>query len=144
VGVGRLFKFFQEMGDYVNPDDGVSNAGYHHVIVWSGGILGTLFAVVLSGFIFRGGPGHKPLPPKVLLAPLIFFAMGAVFRSATACTFAPSRFLQGPAGRKWMKLIGTESIVTARVVCSIFTLIFLSFLGLMAWAVWSDIQRGML
>jgi hypothetical protein len=40
-----------------------------------------------------------------------------------ACLFAPREFLTGPVGQKWMKLIGTKSVLVARIVCLIFGLI---------------------
>ncbi|QDV39306.1 hypothetical protein [Tautonia plasticadhaerens] len=43
-----------------------------------------------------------------------------------------------------MRLIGTESVAVARLVCLGFMLLFLGFVWMMAWAVWSDFQRGML
>ncbi|QDV39305.1 hypothetical protein [Tautonia plasticadhaerens] len=44
--------------------------------------------------------GDDDFEPKNLLSPVIFFMIGAVLGSATACTFAPGRFLRGAAWRK--------------------------------------------
>lgn len=47
---------------------------------------------------------------------LFVYAFAAV---SLGCLLAPSSFLLGPAGKRWMQLIGTTSLSTARVVCVI-------------------------
>jgi hypothetical protein len=137
----QLYNFYREMGDRVHPDDRVSDSRYQHVIVGSG-VVGAVFAVILGVLIFRVGPAHVPLTPKVLMARLVFIATGAVLGAAAAFTFAPVRFLRGRSGRGWMRLVGTERPVIARIVCSICTLLFLGFLAGMAWSAWSHARRG--
>ena len=73
--------------------------------------------------------------------PLMFAVEGMVFGVSVACLFAPREFLTGPVGQKWMRLIGTESIVAARIVCLLITLLFSGFIALVAWGAWSDLQR---
>ena len=138
----RIIAFFEQMGEYLPPDGG-EGGGYHHVIVASGGLVGAAFSM-LGLWLLGNLVGDGKFEPKHLLSPVVLFMMGAVLGTATACTFAPGRFLKGTAGRKWMRLIGTESVAVARLVCLFFMLLFLGFVGLMAWAVWSDYQRGML
>ncbi len=53
------------------------------------------------------------------VAPVLFGVGGAFFGIAIACLFAPRDFLAGLVGRKWMKLIGTENILVARIVCAL-------------------------
>jgi hypothetical protein len=55
---------------------------------------------------------------KMIVGPPIFMTVaGFCFGVAAACLFAPSSFLLGPLGRKWMKFIGTQSVPLARLVC---------------------------
>ena len=53
----------------------------------------------------------------------MFGAVGLVFGVAVACLFAPSSFLTSSVGQKWMKLIGTKSVLAARIVCLILALL---------------------
>jgi hypothetical protein len=138
----QIISFFEAMGEYLSPDDG-EGVGYHRVIVAAGGVVGAAFSLI-GLCLLVSLAGEEEFRPKYLLRPVVFFMMGAVFGTATACTFAPGRFLRGAAGRKWMRLIGTESVAVARMVCVCFMMLFLGFVGMMAWAAWSDYQRGML
>lgn len=52
-----------------------------------------------------------------VLFPLLGAAAGLLWGAALASAFAPRAFLLGPVGRKWMRLIGTRSVLGARVVC---------------------------
>jgi hypothetical protein len=36
---------------------------------------------------------------------------------ALGCLFAPSDFYAGPVGQRWLRLVGTQSVTAARVVC---------------------------
>ena len=52
----------------------------------------------------------------ILSLGLVWFYLFA--GAALGCLTAPSSFLCGPAGRKWMKLLGgTRNLPTHRVVC---------------------------
>jgi hypothetical protein len=140
----QLFDFFSSIENYVEPDAEGIGSRFHRFIIILSGLCGVVLAVVFTFVIFALRPEGQPFPPKYLLAPAIFFMFGVISGVSVSCTFAPSSFLNGPAGRKWMKLIGTESVVVARLVCGCFTILFLGFIGVMIWAVWSDIQRGLM
>jgi hypothetical protein len=53
--------------------------------------------------------------------PFALFAVGA----GIGLLFAPRRFLEGPYGERWLKLVGTRHIPSARCVCYVFLLGFL-------------------
>lgn len=53
---------------------------------------------------------------------------GYLLGMAVAVLFAPSSFLSSESGRRWLEMVGTKQIWTARVVAAIFTLFGLAFL----------------
>ena len=98
---------------------------YHRRIVFVGGcfaalgvILGLITSVVMASDV-KSGKDMK----GVILAPVMYGAGGFVFGMAIMCLVAPRAFLTGPVGRPWMKLIGTERVLVARIVCLLFGLI---------------------
>ena len=145
----QLLGFFHEASRYTAPDDlavreagddGPRHSSFHRRIVALGALLGVIGAglgVAMIANIDRA-PGRDRT--RILLAPLVFAAMGTIFGAAVACLFAPRGFLAGPVGRKWMQLIGTESVAAARVVCFLFMLLFAAILGVLAWAAWADMH----
>jgi hypothetical protein len=56
------------------------------------------------------------------MLPPAFGIAGFAFGTSLACAAAPRSFLAGPAGRPWMKLIGTKSVAVARAVCLLLAL----------------------
>lgn len=74
-------------------------------------------------FLALSENGGQSEGAEILLAPVLFGAAGLLFGAAVACAFAPRSFLTGPAGRKWMKLIGTRNVLAARIVCLVLALI---------------------
>jgi hypothetical protein len=53
--------------------------------------------------------------------------------ASLACLTAPSDFLRGPAGKKWMKALGgTRSILTHRIFCLFGTLPAITLLAALA------------
>lgn len=159
----QLFKFFAELPKYVSPDeahlrelgvDAARHASFHRRIVRSAVIAGCLGAGLGISLIAVGArtdnKDTRSVPANrsdnsgasVLLAPLLFAAMGIVFGTATGCLFAPRAFLEGPGGQRWMRLIGTQSILVARIVCLCFTLLLLAFICLMTWAAWTDMRSA--
>ena len=132
-----LFDFYAKAGDYATPDpsalarageSGRRHSGYHKRIVLVscifgvlGAVPGIIFLVVAAG-VAKAGNDLIGL----LFAPFMFGAAGLLFGVAVACLFAPRDFLTGPLGEKWMKLIGTKSVLVARIVCLIFGLIIMA------------------
>ena len=148
----QMLRFLGGASKYASPDeDAIAQAeseaprqvSFHKRIVAisvSFGLVGGACGVGL--LIFAAGQKTAAKDAgTLLLAPLIFAVAGLVFGVAMACLFAPRSFLTGPVGQKWMQLIGTQSIVVARVVCFLFTMLLVGFISLLVWATWSDSQR---
>jgi hypothetical protein len=114
-------------GDPADPQ-GQRHARYHKRIVAVascfavlGVILGLLTAVMMVSNA-KSGEGTR----GVLLAPVIYGVGGFVFGMTIMCLFAPRAFLTGPVGEPWMKLIGTRSVLVARIACLLFGLVVLT------------------
>ena len=65
--------------------------------------------------------GLRNPPPSVdtrvfLYLPPVAGAMGAVVGVGFACACAPTRFLNGPLGARWLRLIGTRNVPMARAI----------------------------
>jgi hypothetical protein len=93
------------------------------VLAWQEGTEGKEDAFVYMAIVF----------------PLALAVAGLLFGVAAACAFAPRKFLAGPVGRKWMKLIGTKSIAAARLVC-LAVVLGVSLIATVA--VWSFVNRS--
>jgi len=126
-----LFDFFRGASDYVHPDPaaldqagetGPRHAAYHQRIVWISsacGMIGAILGIMTSVGLVQSDKSGR----GVLLAPFMFGAAGLLLGAATACMFAPRAFLTGPLGQQWMKLIGTKSVLVARMVCGVWGLL---------------------
>jgi hypothetical protein len=132
IKIYELYRFFEEALTYARPDeadleDTGAEAPYqlrvHRRIVLVSALFGLLAAGGGSLYLIQEGNAAQHLDSKLLLAPFLFAAGGLLLGVALACLFAPRRFLESPVGRKWMGLIGTESIFVARLVCLILTLV---------------------
>ncbi len=129
-----LFSFFHNASDYVTPEHAAleqsgefreTHASYHRRIVQVScifGVLGAMAGIALSISTALNEENAR----GVLLGPFLFGAAGLLFGVAVACLFAPRKFLTGPMGDKWMKLIGTKNVLAARIVCLIFGLIIVA------------------
>jgi hypothetical protein len=148
----QLLGFFDSAAKYATFDrqsiaeaEVVRSASIHRRIVLAGACFGLIGAGLgIAMLAVFGGKALEKEGAKVLLAPLMFAAEGTVLGAATAILFAPRWFLTGPAGQKWMKLVGTQSVLSVRIVCSIFLLLLVAIVVVMSWAAWSDMQRGLL
>ena len=58
----------------------------------------------------------------ILMAPFLAGIIGILEGVAVTCLFAPRAFLVGPVGQKWMSLIGTKSVLGARITCAVLIL----------------------
>jgi hypothetical protein len=147
----QLMSFLGGAADYISADKeclneagevGPKHRRYHRVIIATCVFFGLIGFVIGVAFIIAL-PNHKHEAKdfgKYLLAPLIFLVEGLIFGVSLACSFAPTSFLKGPVGRKWMQLIGAESVLVARIVCLIITTLFLSFFAVVAWGAWLDMN----
>ncbi len=129
-----VFSFIRELvttarsplpaGQLPDSDQAVA-AAYHRRIVRVGGafaVIGVSVGVFSSAvLVIRGGFGIGI--GAILVTPPAYGAGGFLYGMAVACLFAPRAYLAGPAGQRWMRLIGTESVAVARVVCFLFWLI---------------------
>ena len=114
-------------------ESGQRHSAYHKRIILVSsvfGILGAAIGIIASIALAVDAKSGKDIK-GVLLTPFMFGAGGLLFGVAVACLFAPRDFLTGPLGKKWMKLIGTKSVLVARIVCLIFGLVILApFVGI--------------
>lgn len=138
-----LFDFFSKLGEYADPGPEGAGSRYYRFIIVFAGISGLVVSAIYTWVIFSGWADGQSLPLRAIFAPAIFFAIGAVGAVSVSCAFAPSSFLQGP-GKKWMRLIGTEKLVVARIACGLLSALFLGFIALTIFSAWSDHQRGLL
>jgi hypothetical protein len=148
----QIFRFFGEATTFALPADdavreagteGAKHASFHRRIV-AVAVLGGVVGAGLGTAMLASGGGKAPERDgaMLILAPRLFAAIGLIFGVAVACLFAPRAFLAGPVGRRWMELIGTQSVFVARLVCAIFTLLMMGIVGLMIWVTWMEMQRG--
>lgn len=150
----QMIHFFDKAGEYAAPDsDKVAAAGedapryvsYHKRIVVVSAIFGLLGAAAGLVFLYFAATGKAPAKEsdsgKIILAPVMFGAMGLIFGVSLMGLFAPTAFLNGPVGEKWMQLIGTKSTLFAKFLCFLVTMLFAAFLALMCWGAWADIYR---
>lgn len=69
----------------------------------------------------------------VFIAPFTLGGAGATLGLCIACAIAPTEFLEGPAGAKWMSTIGTRNVTVARIACIVLGLLITGLLGMMTW-----------
>jgi len=109
-------------------DDAELHSTYHRTIVLMGGVfalVGALASVFFVAQLLHEG-GDQIRIKMIVGPPLMLTFAGFCFGVAVACLFAPTTFLAGPLGRKWMKFIGTQSVPMARVVCFLVCLALLA------------------
>jgi hypothetical protein len=63
----------------------------------------------------------------------MFAAAGLGFGVAVGCLQAPREFFATPAGRKWMRLVGTRNVTVLRVICVIVTATIVALVGIAAY-----------
>jgi hypothetical protein len=99
------------------------------------GVLGVLFGLAFLVMLIGEADTVRRLKAAIF-APILFGLTGGLLGSCMACVFAPRNFLTGPAGRYWMKRIGTGNPTVARVVCLILGLLVAGFFALLGWMLW--------
>lgn len=104
----------------------IRDARYHRRIV----IVGTCFGAVSSALTTI--VTVRFLIPSLFTISGIFRLWAAILGSAiigftfglaVMVLFAPTGFLSGKVGRRWLKLAGTDSPTTARTLCAVIILI---------------------
>jgi hypothetical protein len=132
MGIFRLFRFFTEARQYAQLDpEQLRQAGasaprhqsYHRRVVWTSAIAGLVVATIGTLGLLNDKPANDRDARLVYYAPFLFGAAGMLLGVALACMLAPTEFLTGPMGSRWMALIGTKSTGAARFVCLLIVLI---------------------
>ena len=59
-----------------------------------------------------------------------FTSAGLALGVAIGCLRAPRDFFTSPAGRGWLRLVGTRSITALRVICSVVVAVILPLAGI--------------
>lgn len=86
-------------------------------ITWSCAIVGAIAGTGL--ILLAASQGERVQKNALLLAPGIFGSLAYSVGIAFAFLFAPTDYLESESGQKWLKLVGTKTIPSARVVCGI-------------------------
>lgn len=128
MALSQISKFLEEAAGYIHPDaEAVDPADeraevairFHRRIVIVAATFGLLAAIVgTTGILLESkkeGEGLKTL----FVGPPVFGVIGILEGVALSCAFAPREFPAGPLGKKWMTLIGTQSVAVARIVCAV-------------------------
>ena len=85
-------------------------------------LAGIAYGIAAIGYAvseFRGNDPGKSIQallfgiPFAIVVPVAFYFYG----TSMALLFTPSAFLQGPIGKKWLKIAGVKSPIAARVLC---------------------------
>jgi hypothetical protein len=133
MAVSQFLDFLKSATGYVKPEaadleeaGGIESpaARYHTRVVIAAAVCGVIVSIAGTvGAVME--KGSKNDLKMLLLAPLIFGIAGILLGVAGTCLMAPNEFLTGPVGRKWMALIGTKSVLVARIACGILVVIVL-------------------
>ena len=126
----RIFAASKESGEESQLDQ-----KYHTRIVR----VGLVFCVIgmiaggVASVSLANEPDAQTQPTKLARLPLLGAATGFLFGLAIMCVFAPRAFMTGPVGQKWMKLIGTKSVLLARFACLVFGVLGLAVMFGLGW-----------
>ncbi len=69
----------------------------------------------------------------VLVAPFSLGAAGSALGMCLACAAAPTEYLKGPSGEKWMSMIGTQNVTVARIACLVLGVLITAMFSVMTW-----------
>jgi hypothetical protein len=117
--------------DLAKADSSAPASGYHRIIIAAGLVCFASTVALLTASLIALGP--DPWLEKPLGA-VMFVILGTLLGIALACTFAPSSFLNGPTGQKWLDFIGTRNVLAARAVCVVVTVLLGAFFAFALWA----------
>src|SRR5262249_42250654 len=152
----KLIAFFQAALRYVEPDeDAIEEAGVNkdRYIRWHKRFvnIARLFGLLVGSAALAWGVvalinERDTLEPKhyyaLLLSPFVGAMTGIALGAIFACLIAPSDFLRGPLGRKWLDFVGTRNILVSRFVCLIAFVIVLLFANLFVVYPFMAMQQG--
>lgn len=115
------------------PDNGHPYSKVIAVSSWLGATLGAILGICILVFLFNNVETRKEMK-AAFAAPLLLGGTGYLFGMATAFMFASSSFLLGSSGKKWMEMVGTKTVGSARVVCAVFSLLAIGLFSVLVWA----------
>ena len=130
MALSPLLDFLKAATGFIRPDaTAVDEAGessvvaarYHRRIVVIAGVCGLIAAIAGVTGALMAPPNEKEMK-MFLMAPLLSGIAGILEGVAVTCLLAPQAFLVGPVGQKWMSLIGTKSVLGARITCAVLAL----------------------
>ena len=85
------------------------------------GICGLLLGLALS--LVQCVQGAPRCLEGLLRVPPLCGVIAVFFTLAVACLVVPGDFLEGPFGQSWMRIIGTKTVLGARIACLLFVLV---------------------
>lgn len=111
------------LGYYAHDESPSTILDWHSVVVVSAATCAAVGSGMMMYFDFeRNYEGVRSLRLRILHAVLLGgypgFLGGLFFGVSVACLVAPAAFFHDRANSKWVKLIGTNNLVTARCVCA--------------------------
>ncbi len=95
--------------------------------------LGLIAGIGVLVLLFSDPETRKDVK-TALLSPLLLGGAGYILGMSLAFLFAPTSFITGESGKKWMEMVGTKSVGSARAVCATVALLAAGFFGVLAWA----------
>ena len=126
------------------------HSGYSKTIKVTGWVFAIIAAVisVAAFFSIMAEPaedtgetmsvGERIAERKVFAGLIIFPFGGYLLGMALAVLLAPKSYLLSSDGKKWMDMVGTKTVGSARVVSLIFVLFGVALLGFMGLALLTD------
>ncbi len=98
---------------------------------------GLLVAGICVALFFRAVARDRlTLSILLLVGPLCGFLVGMVGGFGAACLLAPDSFYETPRGRRWLRRIGTQHALVARVACLILVGFIAVLLLVLSFVVW--------
>ncbi|MEZ6142811.1 MAG: hypothetical protein R3B84_19790 [Zavarzinella sp.] len=127
----------------MNEQNEAMESGYGKtikIVSW----VGLVLAAVISASMFyymnfvKADDVDFARKGKELIAYFLLPVGGFITGMAGAITCAPASYLKSPQGAKWLKVVGTKSIIGARVAASVVTLLGIAFFTLLVVLVITD------
>ncbi|MEL7499657.1 MAG: hypothetical protein AAFN77_18785 [Planctomycetota bacterium] len=101
-------------------DKDSSNHPYSKVMTIVTWVSAGVGAVLGTGVILMAASqGERVTKNTLYFAPFIFGALSYMAGMAFSFLFAPTNYLESDSGQKWLKMVGTKTILSARIACGI-------------------------
>lgn len=95
--------------------------------------IGAIAGVGVLIMLFLAPEGLEDMK-AALMSPLLLGGAGYVLGMSLAFLFAPTAFIESPSGTEWMDMVGTKSVMAARIVCATVATFASAFFGVLIWA----------